>query len=118
MGPSTHADAGRPRPRAPFVHWRKLSQGIRRLHGARVDGGMIEHQATTAENGEELERLVSLIYELLDAHYDTAQLASGLTADRAWLAHLEYLRALQLTGREVLALVTHSGSLWIHRDAR
>jgi hypothetical protein len=44
-----------------------------------------------------------LIYELLDAHYDTAEMAAELASDPAWRAHLEYLRALQCKGREVLA---------------
>ncbi len=47
--------------------------------------------------------LVPLIYELLDAHDDTAQIAGELEADPSWQAHLEYLRALQRKGREVLA---------------
>jgi hypothetical protein len=45
----------------------------------------------------------ALIYELLDAHYDTAELAEGLEYDEAWAAHLDYLRALQRKGREALA---------------
>ena len=45
----------------------------------------------------------ALIYELLDAHYDTAQLAEELDHDERWQAHLNYLRALQRTGRELLA---------------
>lgn len=44
----------------------------------------------------------ALIYELLDAHDDTAQLAAGL-GDIAWELHLDYLRALQRRGRELLA---------------
>ena len=47
--------------------------------------------------------LAELAYELLDAHADTAQLADGLTYDRSWAAHLDYLRALQRKGREMLA---------------
>ena len=47
--------------------------------------------------------LVALAYELLDAHSDTAQLADGLPYDRSWAAHLDYLRALQRKGREMLA---------------
>jgi hypothetical protein len=47
--------------------------------------------------------LAALAYELLDAHADTAQLADGLSYDRSWAAHLDYLRALQRTGRETLA---------------
>ena len=44
----------------------------------------------------------ALVYELLDAHDDTAQLAAGL-GDVAWEIHLEYLRVLQRRGRELLA---------------
>jgi hypothetical protein len=47
--------------------------------------------------------LAALAYELLDAHADTAQLADDLSYDRSWAAHLDYLRALQRTGREMLA---------------
>jgi hypothetical protein len=47
--------------------------------------------------------LVALAYELLDAHADTAQLADGLPYDLSWAAHLDYLRALQRKGREMLA---------------
>jgi hypothetical protein len=47
--------------------------------------------------------LAALAYELLDAHADTAQRADGLRDERSWAAHLDYLRALQRTGRETLA---------------
>lgn len=47
--------------------------------------------------------LAALAYELLDAHADTAELADGLTYDRSWAAHLDYLCALQRKGREMLA---------------
>ena len=47
--------------------------------------------------------LVGLVYELLDAHDDTARLASDFACDPEWTTHLAYLRALQRTGREVLA---------------
>jgi hypothetical protein len=47
----------------------------------------------------------ALVYELLDAHADTADLAAELPDDTRWAAHLEYLRALQRTGREALARV-------------
>jgi hypothetical protein len=47
--------------------------------------------------------LAALAYELLDAHTDTAQLADGLSPDLSWAAHLDYLRALQRKGREMLA---------------
>ena len=47
--------------------------------------------------------LVDLVYELLDAHSDTVDLASQLN-DPDWQAHTEYVRALQRRGREILAL--------------
>jgi hypothetical protein len=46
---------------------------------------------------------ITLIYELLDAHQDTAEIAQDLCDDPEWAAHLDYLRALQRTGREMLA---------------
>jgi hypothetical protein len=45
----------------------------------------------------------ALVYELLDAHADTADLAAELRSEPQWSAHLDYLRALQRTGRETLA---------------
>jgi hypothetical protein len=48
------------------------------------------------------ERLICLIYELLDAHEDTARIAAG-APDPMWQTHLVYLRDLQRLGREVLA---------------
>jgi hypothetical protein len=61
---------------------------------------------------QRLSQAIVLIYELLDAHEDTTRLvrAHGRNPDRQarldWQAHLEYLRALQRTGREVLARIT------------
>lgn len=46
--------------------------------------------------------LTSLVYELLDAHWDTVELARGLPGE-PWRAHLDYIRALQRKGRELLA---------------
>ena len=48
------------------------------------------------------EQLTALLYELLDAHLDTLELAADLLEER-WRAHLDYLRALERTGRELLA---------------
>ncbi|WCB94931.1 hypothetical protein DSM104299_03671 [Baekduia alba] len=45
----------------------------------------------------------ALVYELLDAHADTAELAAELWGEPRWAAHLDYLQALQRTGRETLA---------------
>ncbi|MBS1869685.1 MAG: hypothetical protein JSS99_08480 [Actinobacteria bacterium] len=47
--------------------------------------------------------LTALVYELLDAHHDTAALADVPREDLAWDAHLAYLRDLQRVGRELLA---------------
>jgi hypothetical protein len=47
--------------------------------------------------------LARLIYELLDAHTDTAELAAPLVEQEAWLAHLDYLRDLQRVARHTLA---------------
>lgn len=49
------------------------------------------------------EQLARLVYELLDAHADTEQLAHGRSAGLPWRVHLDYLRDLQRTGREILA---------------
>jgi len=46
--------------------------------------------------------LTELAYELLDAHTDTARLVDGIAYDASWAAHLDYLRALQRKGREML----------------
>jgi hypothetical protein len=48
-------------------------------------------------------RMITLLYELIDAHEDTTRLASALTVEPTWAAHLDYLRALQRTAREALA---------------
>jgi hypothetical protein len=58
-----------------------------------------DHQA----DAEARAGLAELAYELLDAHADTAQLIDGLPYNSSWAAHLDYLRALQRKGREMLA---------------
>ena len=47
--------------------------------------------------------LIELVYELLDAHYDTARLAHDTLDQEHWAAHIDYLRRLQRVGREVVA---------------
>ena len=47
--------------------------------------------------------LVALIYELLDAHADTARLVSDQAGDAEWQNQLAYMRDLQRVGREALA---------------
>ena len=49
------------------------------------------------------EQLTRLVYELLDAHDDTARIATGQDLDPRWQAHLSYLRDLQRVARELLA---------------
>jgi hypothetical protein len=53
---------------------------------------------------ERVSSLVALSYELLDAHADTARLASDDAPNAEWDSHLAYLRDLQRVGREALAL--------------
>jgi hypothetical protein len=50
-----------------------------------------------------VEYMTRLVYELLDAHEDTARLATELAGDPRWAAHTDYLRCLQRIGREALA---------------
>jgi len=52
------------------------------------------------------EPLTRLVYELLDAHDDTARIATGQDLNVRWHAHLSYLRDLQRVARELLA---HAG---------
>ncbi len=47
--------------------------------------------------------VMSLLYELLDAHADTVALAEAPFEELRWASHLDYLRALQRAGREILA---------------
>lgn len=49
-----------------------------------------------------LELLRAVVYELLDAHLDTLELAGDLPGEE-WHAHLDYLRALQRKAHELLA---------------
>ena len=48
--------------------------------------------------------LLDLLSELVDAHADTVQLVMGdQRTELEWLAHCDYLRALQRLGHETLA---------------
>jgi hypothetical protein len=60
-----------------------------------------------------------LMYELLDAHADTATLVreTDCLGDERWLAHLDYLRALQRVARAALArdaahVLPSSAAIW------
>jgi len=66
----------------------------------------------------QLEHVADLVYELLDAHWDTAELAAELAEDPSWQAHLEYLRALQRNGREVLARLLIQPRDGTHRETQ
>jgi hypothetical protein len=46
-----------------------------------------------------------LLSELVDAHADTVQLASGPATDMAWSTHCDYLRDLQRLAQEMLACI-------------
>jgi hypothetical protein len=56
--------------------------------------------------------VATLVYELLDAHDDTARMASDFELDPRWHAHLDYLRALQRKGRETLAHLEFDQRPW------
>lgn len=49
------------------------------------------------------ELLTRLLYELLDAHDDTARIANCQHLDPRWQTHLSYLRDLQRVARGLLA---------------
>jgi hypothetical protein len=68
--------------------------------------GPMDVQPTTgtAQKGEPT--LLSLVYELLDAHQDTVRLGAARAEDPLWQAHEHYLRDLQRVGREALARIT------------
>jgi hypothetical protein len=61
----------------------------------------MHHVDRTGVAAQEL--LSQLVYELLDAHADTQQLAADLPPAPEWSQHLDYLRGLQRVGRETLA---------------
>jgi hypothetical protein len=55
-----------------------------------------------------------VIYELLAAHQDTVELAEDFV-EESWRAHLDYLRALQRKGRELLAKADAARQPWMER---
>jgi hypothetical protein len=70
-------------------------------------------EPTAGMSGAHLTRLV---YELLDAHDDTARLAGDLASDPHWQVHLDYLRDLQRHGRESLARAAAAPHADVQRD--
>lgn len=61
-----------------------------------------------------MQLLVTVVYELLDAHDDATRLAAAddLHQDPLWANHLEYVRGLQRVAREDLALATAMEPAW------
>jgi hypothetical protein len=59
-------------------------------------------QRVQVAGGPEVE-VQELLTELVDAHADTVQLASGPATDVAWSTHCDYLRDLQRLAQETLA---------------
>jgi hypothetical protein len=74
------------------------------LSCAQLKGAAVDQTKSTINAPAEL---VELVYELLDAHDDTARLARAGTDDHSWAAHLEYLVGLQRVGRETLARIAN-----------
>jgi hypothetical protein len=72
----------------------------------RLPGGPTQSVCTQPPHRAKPEDLGELVYELLDAHDDTARLAAELADDACWQAHLAYLRDLQRVGRAMLAQAT------------
>jgi hypothetical protein len=61
------------------------------------------HRPPAEAVDDHLAALMALTYELLDAHTDTARLATDEASDAEWSNHLGYLRDLQRVGREAIA---------------
>ena len=98
-----------------------LRLGAAALRAHSVPGAVRPARDTTAGGDHQPDSaaaasLAVLAYELLDAHADTAQLADGLPYDGSWAAHLDYLRALQRKGREMLARTAPEERSSCHSD--
>ena len=72
----------------------------------RLQGGPTQSACTQPQHRAKPEDLGELVYELLDAHDDTARLAAEPADDVSWQAHVAYLRDLQRVGRAMLAQAT------------
>jgi hypothetical protein len=66
-----------------------------------------------AVNRDAVQLLVTVVYELLDAHDDTTRLAAEdrLDHDPHWANHLAYVRGLQRVAREDIARATATDDL-------
>ena len=72
----------------------------------RIQIDFVREQAVNPSTHTSEQTLVTLVYELLDAHDDTAQLAGAAASDQQWAQHLDYLRCLQRKGRQLLAMTS------------
>lgn len=63
--------------------------------------------STSPRCAQVIRQLTELVYELLDAHRETSQIASEWNLDDPWQVHLSYLRDLQRVARELLATTGH-----------
>lgn len=95
-GTATGAPSHRSAEGADDYHATPPGAGIEAAHSGAGCGGALSSVISDAA-------VVALAYELLDAHDDTAQMAVDLAVEPTWAAHLEYLRALQRTGRSILS---------------
>ena len=68
--------------------------------------GLMDVQPQTPAAQQVEPTLLSLVYELLDAHQDTVRLGAAQAEDPLWQAHEHYLRDLQRVSREALARIT------------
>jgi hypothetical protein len=81
---------------------RRLSRGRSTYEARAHNVTTLQHRPSRVPLDRDADT-ITLIYELLDAHKDTAEIAQDLCDDPQWAAHLDYLRALQRSGREMLA---------------
>jgi hypothetical protein len=101
--------------------WRAIVTGLRTWARASADS-LLQHaqsselaalapgrQAVAGSHPETRRPLEALIYDLLDAHHETARLAEGLRWDPEWCDHLEDLRRLQRVTREALSAASPAG---------
>jgi hypothetical protein len=77
-----------------------MQRAVKVLPPRTAEGVQMSETRSTVEAST---MLVELVYELLDAHDDTARLAQGMDGDARWATHLEYLQRLQRVGRELIA---------------
>jgi hypothetical protein len=88
-----------------MVMWSTFPSAPLRLLGrlARLGEPASSHGVGPSEFSTADEDLVHLIYELMDAHSDTAQIVGHSSDEPEWETHLAYLRGLQRAGRAALA---------------